>query len=124
MAIDPRLQAPATYGPTHSPPAYAQHGRAMLGQQQAFQFIASPHLQGQPYHSNREDYHSHMSIVPHATELDAHYWKNMLLELGFGEGEINSPPNPEYHLSQPYHTRPHQQIAYHSQPYSPTTYGQ
>jgi hypothetical protein len=76
--------------------------------EQSFHFPASPHLPAHPQPAAQESeypvessirntvgwpgvgspvgYHGHVPQVPHhASELDAHYWKNMFLELGFGE---------------------------------------
>ncbi|KAJ7285568.1 fungal-specific transcription factor domain-containing protein [Mycena rebaudengoi] len=106
LPIDPRLQAPASatsmYPPQQMvPPAH---------EQQAFQFPTSPnmspHSEEYPVEPprnvnvnvsvngngavaiNQAAYHPEgyvPSIPHHASELDAHYWKNMFLELGFGE---------------------------------------
>lgn len=81
--------------------------------EQSFHFPASPHLPAHPVQESElsaepstrnaagwvgtggvggsVNHHGHVPQVPHhASELDAHYWKNMFLELGFGENpEVN-----------------------------------
>ncbi|KAJ7172753.1 fungal-specific transcription factor domain-containing protein [Mycena filopes] len=98
MPIDPRLQAPtptSIYPPQQISPSHDQ---------QSFQFPTSPtNIAAQPEESPTArngtaslsapipvTYHSEgyvPSIPHHASELDAHYWKNMFLELGFGDGD-------------------------------------
>ncbi|KDR81356.1 hypothetical protein GALMADRAFT_239209 [Galerina marginata CBS 339.88] len=112
MPIDPRLQGPQpAHGTIQSPTAqvYAHPAPRMQEPQQSFHFPASPHLPAHPHSSPPEhdyqiDVQGRNSIgqaanngtiysaggyapgVPqHASELDAHYWKNMFIELGFGE---------------------------------------
>jgi hypothetical protein len=97
-----------------SPPQVYPHQVPRSREQPGFHFPASPHLPAHPHrhHSNPSDQyqldsqtrnpidhgsgqptgvvHYPSSYFPsgphHATELqDAHYWKNMFLELGFGE---------------------------------------
>lgn len=52
------------------------------------------------------------SIPHHASELDAHYWKNMFLELGFGDtpGDRNMQSVVDNHQL-PYHMHPAAQQA-------------
>lgn len=87
-----------------SPPQVYPHQRSR--DQPGFHFPASPHLPAHPSDQYQLDSQTrnpidHGSGQPtgavhysgtyfpsgphHATELDAHYWKNMFLELGFGE---------------------------------------
>lgn len=91
-----------------------QGSRIQEATQQTFHFPASPHLPAHP-HSDSSDNDYQVDVqgrnsishgpsngntlysggyVPtapnHASELDAHYWKNMFIELGFGE---NVDPN-------------------------------
>jgi hypothetical protein len=90
---------------------------------QTFQFPASPHLPSHPTphphditsdSSNRQiNYTSYPNPVltasQHGSELDAHYWRNMFLELGFGEGIESTPAShnesirnpPSYHENHP-----------------------
>ncbi|KAJ7582453.1 fungal-specific transcription factor domain-containing protein [Mycena floridula] len=72
--IDPRLQ-----GPTETYPQAMSNDR--------FQFPASPHL---PIHPVAPELPQH-SFLPHNTQEDAQYWKNMFTGLGFGEA-----PSPAY----------------------------
>jgi len=108
ISIDPRLQAgskssaqlsPRSQPQVYSPPVAQSHD-------QPFQFPASPHLPSLPQ-PVPHDYPSDAGARPvsyaasypnssvgasqHGSELDAHYWRNMFLELGFGEG-IDSTP--------------------------------
>ncbi|KAJ6611766.1 fungal-specific transcription factor domain-containing protein [Mycena sp. CBHHK59/15] len=96
MPIDPRLQGP-------SPASMYPQQQIPQSHDQAFQFPASPtnvsnHTEEYPAvppparngttAAVPADYHPEgyvPSIPHHASELDAHYWKNMFLELGFGE---------------------------------------
>ncbi|RDB24029.1 Protein priB [Hypsizygus marmoreus] len=108
MQIDPRLQGPSTshvsmsyQSPTHMYPHQPQSMH-----EPAYHFPASPHLPAPPPPHEPEypieplvrnnscvagstsgpaNYHSYIPQAQHASELDAHYWKNMFLELGFGE---------------------------------------
>ncbi|CAK5264068.1 unnamed protein product, partial [Mycena citricolor] len=106
LPLDPRLQVtsyPAQQvSPTHgAPPPY--------------HFTASPisSFSRDEYSPDGSNYHAdpYVPSIHHASELDAHYWKNMFLELGFGEsrGPADSKPNFElsYHVHpQPYGHRP------------------
>lgn len=112
VPIDPRLQASTTQNVVQSSPSQVySHQVQRSREQRGFHFPASPHLPAHPHHSNPSDQyqldsqprnpidhgsgqttgvvHYSGSYFPsephHATELDAHYWKNMFLELGFGE---------------------------------------
>lgn len=90
--------------------------------EQPYHFPSSPHL---PAHStsaqtgyavdhpvrsgptNYSNYPSHLIANPphHASELDAHYWRNMFLELGFGENIDHSngtPPGEDVRGVPPY----------------------
>ena len=104
--------------------------------EQSFHFPASPHLPAHPQPIAPESefstepsirntagwsgaggvgglvsYHGHGSQIPHhASELDAHYWKNMFLELGFGEngeghtiGNGNDNRSIQQYLDPPHH---------------------
>ncbi|KAJ6496490.1 fungal-specific transcription factor domain-containing protein [Mycena vitilis] len=104
MPIDPRLQAPT---PTSMYPPQQQQLSPSHDQQQPFPFPTSPTNNISPHaeeysaepparngaalpapvptNYNPEGYVP--SIPHHASELDAHYWKNMFLELGFGDGD-------------------------------------
>ncbi|KAF8876030.1 hypothetical protein CPB84DRAFT_1796158 [Gymnopilus junonius] len=164
MPIDPRLQCqPASRATMQSSPiqVYSHQGSRMQeATQQTFHFPASPNLPAHP-HSNPSDNDYQVDVqgrnaishdpsngntlysggyVPmppnHASELDAHYWKNMFIELGFGEnvdpntlhGMIpNSvgrtmPPSPQYmghtQIDHPQHsslmTAQAQSIQYHA----------
>ncbi|KAF7304768.1 Zn(2)-C6 fungal-type domain-containing protein [Mycena kentingensis (nom. inval.)] len=96
MPIDHRSQGPS---PTqmYSP---QQHISPNHDQSQPFPFPASPtHDEYSPENGTRPgppvSYHHHgagggegyVPSIAHASELDAHYWKNMFLELGFGEAQ-------------------------------------
>ncbi|KAF8061438.1 fungal-specific transcription factor domain-containing protein [Lyophyllum atratum] len=109
LPIDPRLQPPpkshmSVQSPTQSYPHPIQPTH------EQFQFPASPHLPAHPpppipqepeYPVESLPRNSTVAVgggvnysyTPHAppyvSELDAHYWKNMFIELGFGEnGEV------------------------------------
>jgi hypothetical protein len=79
--------------------------------EQSFHFLASPHLPAHPS-AHDSDYSAdsslrggtgggagvsgvapdhHQGSVLQSSELDAHYWKNMFLELGFQESGEQSP---------------------------------
>ncbi|KAK7440278.1 hypothetical protein VKT23_017218 [Stygiomarasmius scandens] len=104
MLIDPRPQAPGIQKPiqsTSSPPIYPQRP-----QDQSFQFTSSPAIS--PLNSDFSEYSGdspvrpgvpsmpppvghHQGFMPpvpqHSSEMDAQYWKNMFLDLGFGNVE-------------------------------------
>ncbi|KAJ7109106.1 fungal-specific transcription factor domain-containing protein [Mycena epipterygia] len=101
MPIDPRLQGP-------TPTAMYPTQQIAPPHDQSFQFPAasptnlSPHTEeyvAEPPARNGTvpaaapipaNYHPEgyvPSIPHHASELDAHYWKNMFLELGFGDSQ-------------------------------------
>jgi len=130
---------------------------------QTFHFPASPHLPAHPHPAPQEqEYqvdlqsrniqasgaaHYPGGYVPvathHASDLDAHYWKNMFLELGFGENVDPStmhgvvpnsstrtmPPFMENnrHLPHPTHTHhgipPQPQMQHYNAPSHPPPYG-
>ena len=105
------LLASTTQNMVQSSPSqvYPQQVQRSREPQQGFHFPASPHLPAHPHHSNSDQGHqldsqtrnpidhgqstgtihypgNYFPSGPnHPTELDAHYWKNMFLELGFGE---------------------------------------
>lgn len=99
---------PTSHAPTQSPTQLYPH-QAQQAHEQSFHFPASPHLPAHPQPIAPEypaelhmrniggpggtvNYNSFVPQVPHhASELDAHYWKNMFIELGFGE---NGDPQP------------------------------
>jgi len=67
----------------------------------------------------------HEGYVPsihHASELDAHYWKNMFLELGFGDSQAENARNMSQADSHqlPYHMHP---IVQPMHPIAQPTYG-
>ncbi|KAJ7098180.1 fungal-specific transcription factor domain-containing protein [Mycena belliarum] len=119
MPIDPRLQGhtPTTMYPPQITPTHDQ----------AFQFSAatSPTLSSHTAHTEEYDAsarngvaaappmassyppESYVPSIPHhASELDAHYWKNMFLELGFGDsqgGDRNLPQPAVDNHQVPYH---------------------
>ncbi|KAJ7632335.1 hypothetical protein FB45DRAFT_912180 [Roridomyces roridus] len=122
MAIDPRLQGTTPTSSIYSPQS--------VSHDQTFQFPVSPTntiptnqteeyvaesaraiapvQQMQTHNYTPEGYVP--SIPHHASELDAHYWKNMFLELGFGDSHTdhtrNMPPTTpdghqmSYHMHQ------------------------
>ncbi|KAF8964132.1 hypothetical protein BDZ97DRAFT_947087 [Flammula alnicola] len=114
MPIDPRLQGPViAHGTIQNPPSqvYSHQVHRMQEQtQQTFHFPASPNLPAHPHQGPRDhEYHNeiqartigngpspagnvhypggYIPTAPHSTELDARYWKNMFIELGFGEND-------------------------------------
>ncbi|KAJ6455859.1 fungal-specific transcription factor domain-containing protein [Mycena sanguinolenta] len=107
MPIDPRLQAPTPNTPIY-PQQQISPTHDQQQQQQNYPFPASPtnnispHTEEypaepparngvaqQPISVPMQTNYAPEGYVPsiphHASELDAHYWKNMFLELGFGE---------------------------------------
>jgi hypothetical protein len=128
--------------------------------EQSFHFPASPHLPAHPQAVTQDNeypiessirntagwtstsgvggpasYHGHVPQVPlHASELDAHYWKNMFLELGFGENgeghtmahttngsdgrDISQYLDPHQHQSNPVHQHQGPVIYQHMPNYS------
>ncbi|KAJ3502028.1 hypothetical protein NLJ89_g9072 [Agrocybe chaxingu] len=147
MPIDPRLQGPPqTHGTIQTSPTsqvYSPQVHRVVEQPpQTFQFPASPHLPAHPHATP----HAQEYQMEHASELDAHYWKNMFLELGFGEGvDPNTMPNvipnsnntnmsrampqqqqqymetPQHHHAHPHQQQqqhhPHHQQSMHSHPH-------
>jgi len=141
MPIDPRLQAPPpALGQAQNPttPAYPHQGhRGHEQPPQPYQFPTSPNIPTHPQAIAQDhDYqlelqakngvaigstvqaihypNGYVPVPQHASELDAHYWKNMFLELGFGEGVDPSMvplrPIPQYMDNSPHqqHQPPHQ----------------
>ncbi|KAJ7752144.1 fungal-specific transcription factor domain-containing protein [Mycena metata] len=115
MPIDPRLQAPT---PTSIYPPQQQISPSH--DQQTFQFPTSPtNISAQPEESPTArngtaplsapipvNYHPEgyvPSIPHHASELDAHYWKNMFLELGFGDDQSRNLQSAADSHQLPYH---------------------
>jgi len=140
LPIDPRLQGPPSH--PHSGPAPGTHQmypqQVVQAHEQSFQFPSptSGHPSSNGEYSPTEaasvrngtgsgasaSLNYHTVYVPnaphHASELDAHYWKNMFLELGFGDNSEagpnggqptdqarNMPPpaQPPYSDQTPYH---------------------
>ncbi|KAJ7470490.1 fungal-specific transcription factor domain-containing protein [Mycena latifolia] len=116
MPIDPRLQGhtPTSMYPPQITPSHDQ----------AFQFTEaspnlSPHSEEYPVEAPARNGTTSAapvqvnyppegyvpSIPHHASELDAHYWKNMFLELGFGDsqGDRNLPQTAVDNHQLPYH---------------------
>ncbi|KAL0947230.1 hypothetical protein HGRIS_013347 [Hohenbuehelia grisea] len=140
IQIDPRLQGSPGESHTSMQSSPTQPGYvpqcAPPGHDQAFHFPASPHLpahptahvdygldpsvrSGNPAPGIPSAYQGHgqgfVPTVAHATELDAHYWKNMFLELGFG-GEDPVPP-PDDARMQAQYAQPHPQPPHAPQPH-------
>ncbi|KAF9052795.1 fungal-specific transcription factor domain-containing protein [Panaeolus papilionaceus] len=111
MPIDPRLQVSPSQQTNQQAVQHQAHQyqnqQANVPQGEHFQFPASPRLPPHPHsqqtgeyqqmemqsrggampnqHSNANMSYANSYVVPqHTTELDAHYWKNMFIELGFG----------------------------------------
>ncbi|GLB35263.1 putative fungal specific transcription factor [Lyophyllum shimeji] len=115
VPVDPRLQAPPvphvsvqSSTQIYPPPVQQVH--------EQFQFPASPHLPAHPPRpisreseypagslarntpvavtgTEQNGYHYAPQAPQYVSELDAHYWKNMFIELGFGEnGEGQAMP--------------------------------
>ncbi|TEB36075.1 hypothetical protein FA13DRAFT_1683361 [Coprinellus micaceus] len=160
MPIDPRLQnqpaGPSAQGSSQAP--YPHQGSRGQGYQQ---FPASPSMQahgngmnpGYPQQSPQQphpqeysqssaaamsyydQHHPGLPTAPsHASQLDQHYWKNMFIELGFGEHNETQtnvlahpqhqahgppPPPPQQYPPQqgpvPYHQMHQQQVPVHPQ---------
>ncbi|CAA7270167.1 unnamed protein product [Cyclocybe aegerita] len=154
MPIDPRLQGPPqTHGTIQTSPTsqvYSPQVHRVVEQPpQTFQFPASPHLPAHPHATpHAQEYqmevqarhtmgngqtnapvHYPNGYVPstpqHASELDAHYWKNMFLELGFGEGvDPNTMPSviPNNNSTNMNRAMPQQQQQYMDVPQHHTTH--
>jgi len=162
MPIDPRLQGPpSSHGPTQNPAPPMYPRQVIQTHEQSFQFPASPHLPAHPAAQDTEypsemqprnamggsngpvNYQGYVPPAPHhASELDAHYWKNMFLELGFGEGVEGTAPHaggpsddrpmPQYMNGTHPHQHPHQyhpnqqhqgQVPHHHMHSSQSNYG-
>ncbi|KAF5386973.1 hypothetical protein D9615_001775 [Tricholomella constricta] len=103
----PSAPPPTSHASVQSP---TQMYSPLAQQPHDFQFPASPHLPAHPPPIPQEpgfpiepplrnanvavggpgpiNYPGYVPQAPHyASELDAHYWKNMFIELGFGDGE-------------------------------------
>ncbi|KAF7295231.1 Zn(2)-C6 fungal-type domain-containing protein [Mycena indigotica] len=92
MPLDPRLSAvqtqPVLYNqqqisPTHDQPQSYQYSSVSPTHEQ---------YQGEtaPRHAAAYSSHAETNYVPsinHASELDAHYWRSMFVELGFGDSQ-------------------------------------
>lgn len=108
MSIDPRLQGVSSSRPVASPgePPQSMYPQPMV-YHHTFRFPASPNLPahplaqepgaahvgvgGTPMANNYAPYvNSHYPTQPHS-ELDAHYWRNMFMDLGFGETVESTP---------------------------------
>ncbi|KAJ7687571.1 fungal-specific transcription factor domain-containing protein [Mycena olivaceomarginata] len=127
MPIDPRLQAPPPNQPMYSPQQISPSH-----DQQNFPFPASPTNNISPHEEYPGEPAARNGVAPvpvpmpanyapegyvpsiphHASELDAHYWKNMFLELGFGDtpGDRNMQSVVDNHQL-PYHMHPAAQQA-------------
>ncbi|KAJ7063042.1 fungal-specific transcription factor domain-containing protein [Mycena amicta] len=110
MPIDPRLQAPA---PT---PLYSQQQLTPTHDQpQQFPYPTSPtHAEYSAENGTRNGVapvsypEGYAPAINHASELDAHYWKNMFLELGFGDAQSDHSRSVPHVGSQvPYHMHIH-----------------
>jgi len=121
MPIDPRLQAPT---PTSMYPPQQQISPSH--DQQTFPFPTSPtnnispHAEEYPAETPARNGATPLSApipanynpdgyvpsIHHASELDAHYWKNMFLELGFGDGDRNLAQSAADSHQLPYHMHP------------------
>ncbi|KAG5645860.1 hypothetical protein DXG03_005202 [Asterophora parasitica] len=119
MPIDPRLQPPS-HASVQSPPQMYPHSAQQPHEQ--FQFPASPHLPAHPPPIPQQapeypepplrganvvmggpsmSYPGYAPQAPHyVSELDAHYWKNMFIELGFGENGESHHAMPHSHTAQ------------------------
>ncbi|KAF9557675.1 hypothetical protein CPC08DRAFT_668433 [Agrocybe pediades] len=108
MPIDPRLEgSPTSQSQTSPTRIYSHQAPRAQDQPPSFHFPASPHLPAHPPPNHEQEYHMDAQkrssfgqgpinnggvpyYIPsgsqHTSELDAHYWKNMFIELGFGEG--------------------------------------
>lgn len=108
------IGAPSMNGSIHGSPPQVYPHQTQRAHEQSFHFPASPHLPAHPQinmhegpdlsgrnsigngnHLNNGQVQYHGGYPPgtvhHASELDAHYWKNMFIELGFGDnGETNA----------------------------------
>ncbi|KAG6850463.1 hypothetical protein H0H93_012884 [Arthromyces matolae] len=114
IAIDPQLQPPPQS--VHAPAPQAYYGSAPPVNEPVFP--ASPTMPPHPTHSQPSPPIQHYPVAPtinnnapmagplnyaysnnipqmaqYTSELDAHYWKNMFIELGFGENEDPSHQN-------------------------------
>lgn len=127
IPVDPRVQVTKPVTAVQSPvQAYHEHDSV----QQAYHLqTSSIDPQDMGYHDsyrNNVMTYSFYGYVPqapnHVSELDAHYWKNMFIELGFGEGSDASavgsqPAQPMQHYVDPHQMQPpihHQQQEHHS----------
>lgn len=148
VPIDPRLQSlPTSHAPMPSQSQTYPH-QAQQPHEQSFHFPASPHLPAHPQPVVQEtefsvespirnaagwastssvagpvSHHGHVAQVPHhASELDAHYWKNMFLELGFGENGAPAPNGNDnrgmpHYLDPPHQHQSHQgSVSYQHMP--------
>jgi hypothetical protein len=130
MPIDPRLQGSQNTVLSCSSPPQIYPQPMVQAHDQAFHFPASPHLPAHPTSHendysdppirngsvNYQSYPSHVTpnVPHHASELDAHYWRNMFLELGFGENIDHNGASPAEDVRgmPPYndnHHQPHHQ---------------
>ncbi|KAF9532438.1 fungal-specific transcription factor domain-containing protein [Crepidotus variabilis] len=115
-----RVIEPAQHPYPYQTPPNAAHtsgpaGYSMEGAQVRTAAVTSPTPGAQAIHYPN----GYMPMPQHATELDAHYWKNMFLELGFGENADQSMQAfasrhtiPSYMDQSPQHQTPHHPAPY------------
>ncbi|KAF8921608.1 hypothetical protein CPB85DRAFT_1489996 [Mucidula mucida] len=140
-SIDPRLQAGPESQPVIQSPSQMYAGQSELSHEQTFHFPASPHMPAHPI-TQQPQYQTNdlpMRQTPqvpvntmypgggysppttqHASELDAQYWKNMFLDLGFGGNDNPMAASmPQNNGNDVRSTYAHQGTTYHLAPSHP-----
>jgi len=118
MPIDPRLQGPtgshgSTVPSTHSPPPTQIYSQQIVQAHDQFQFPMSQHESDFTERSGNFPQSYPYPTPPFQSAADATYWRNMFMELGFGDNADSVPVMAYHDDSQNHHMSYQSQLPYH-----------